>query len=94
MGDQNPRFKGENILVLELDLPDRTTYDYDGVESISEAQTALNAVLSESNQTSILPLDDIGNNVGTFKDDLSPVLHQSTSSKKKRIQMRRMSSFV
>ena len=94
LGDQNPRFKGENILVLELDLPDRTTYDYDGVESISEAQTALNAVLSESNQTSILPLDDIGNNVGTFKDDLSPVLHQSTSSKKKRIQMRRMSSFV
>ena len=27
LGDQNPRFKGENILVMELDLPDRTTYD-------------------------------------------------------------------
>ena len=25
--DQNPRFKSENILSLELDMPERTTYD-------------------------------------------------------------------
>lgn len=25
-GDQNPRFKSENILTLELDMPERTTY--------------------------------------------------------------------
>ena len=30
MGDMNPRFKGENILNLELDMPERTTYDYEG----------------------------------------------------------------
>jgi kinesin family member 3B len=30
MGDMNPRFKSENILNLELDLPERTTYDYEG----------------------------------------------------------------
>ena len=29
-GDLNPRFKGENILSLELDLPERTTYDFEG----------------------------------------------------------------
>ena len=92
LGDQNPRFKGENILVLELDLPDRTTYDYD---EISEAQTALNAVLSESNQSSILPLDDIGNNVGGFKDDMSPVLKTvNAKTKAHRIKMRRMSSIM
>jgi kinesin family protein 3/17 len=28
MGDHNPRFKSENILALELDMPERTTYDY------------------------------------------------------------------
>lgn len=30
MGDMNPRFKSENILNLELDMPERTTYDYEG----------------------------------------------------------------
>ncbi len=30
VGDQNPRFKSENILALELDMPERTTYDYGG----------------------------------------------------------------
>ncbi|GFH06490.1 kinesin-like protein [Haematococcus lacustris] len=30
MGDMNPRFKSENILNLELDMPERTTYDYTG----------------------------------------------------------------
>ena len=26
---ENPRFKGENILQLELDMPERTTRDYE-----------------------------------------------------------------
>jgi len=29
LGDQNPRFKSENIIQLELDMPDRTTQDYE-----------------------------------------------------------------
>jgi kinesin family member 3B len=29
MGVDNPRFKSENVLALELDMPDRTTRDYD-----------------------------------------------------------------
>ncbi|CAG9463621.1 unnamed protein product [Pedinophyceae sp. YPF-701] len=28
-GDMNPRFKADNILKLELDMPERTTYTYD-----------------------------------------------------------------
>jgi len=29
-GDANPRFRPDNILHLELDLPERTTEDFDG----------------------------------------------------------------
>lgn len=28
LGSENPRFKGENIITLELDMPERTTRDY------------------------------------------------------------------
>ena len=87
LGDQNPRFKGENILVMELDLPDRRTYDYDGEESILEAQSALDAVLDESNHGSILPLDNIVNS--TFKDDSA--LGLKKASKTSRGKMRRFS---
>ena len=87
LGDQNPRFKGENILVMELDLPDRTTYDYDGEESILEAQNALDAVLDESSHGSILPLDIIVNS--TFKDDSA--LGLKKASKTSRGKMRRFS---
>ena len=33
LGDLNPRFKFENILELDLDMPERTTEDYEGVQS-------------------------------------------------------------
>lgn len=87
LGDQNPRFKGENILVMELDLPDRTTYDYDGEESITDAQTALDAVLhsDQGGPGSVLPLDDIANT----KDDLAV-----GRPKKARSKARRMSSIM
>jgi len=29
MGDRNPRYKTENIITLELDLPERSTFDFD-----------------------------------------------------------------
>jgi len=29
-GDGNPRFRVDNILQLDLDLPERTTEDFDG----------------------------------------------------------------
>ena len=31
---ENPRFKGENILQLELDMPERTTRDYEVLEHV------------------------------------------------------------
>lgn len=33
LGDLNPRYKFDNILQLDLDMPERTTEDYQGMES-------------------------------------------------------------
>jgi kinesin family protein 3/17 len=34
LGDLNPRYKFDNILQLDLDMPERTTEDYEGVPSM------------------------------------------------------------
>lgn len=33
LGDLNPRYKFDNILQLDLDMPERTTEDYEGMPS-------------------------------------------------------------
>eukprot|EP00242_Pyramimonas_sp_CCMP2087_P011688 CAMPEP_0198199068 /NCGR_PEP_ID=MMETSP1445-20131203/2400_1 /TAXON_ID=36898 /ORGANISM="Pyramimonas sp., Strain CCMP2087" /LENGTH=454 /DNA_ID=CAMNT_0043868785 /DNA_START=137 /DNA_END=1501 /DNA_ORIENTATION=+ len=54
MGDQvggsNPRFKSENILNLELDMPERTTYDYEGPGMNARVQAALNAAFADDSE--------------------------------------------
>ncbi|KAK9824688.1 hypothetical protein WJX72_012423 [[Myrmecia] bisecta] len=40
LGDHNPRFKCENLLTLELDMPERTTFDYQGPNTHPHAQVA------------------------------------------------------
>lgn len=49
-GDLNPRFKGENILNLELDLPERTTYDFDGPGTDPRVQAAINAAFADDGE--------------------------------------------
>ena len=41
----NPRYKGENILQLELELPVRTTRDYQGPTIAPRVQAALDQAL-------------------------------------------------
>ena len=41
----NPRYKGENILELELELPVRTTRDYQGPTIAPRVQAALDQAL-------------------------------------------------
>jgi hypothetical protein len=41
LGDLNPRFKSENILGLELDMPERTTWDLDGDPAAYEGVQAV-----------------------------------------------------
>jgi len=43
--DTNPRFKVENIVSFELDMPERTTQDYSSSAMQQRVQEALNAAL-------------------------------------------------
>lgn len=47
LGDVNPRFKFENILDLDLDMPERTTEDYQGQVS-ERVSTAINMILNQT----------------------------------------------
>jgi len=38
LGDLNPRYKFDNILQLDLDMPERTTEDYEGMPSMKVQQ--------------------------------------------------------
>ena len=49
-GEDNPRYRPDNILALDLDLPQRTTEDFDG-EGISEKLSrTINVVLAEDEE--------------------------------------------
>jgi len=50
MGDMNPRFKSDNILNLELDMPERTTYDYEGPGVDPRVQAAINAAFADDGE--------------------------------------------
>ncbi|KAJ8049479.1 Kinesin-II 95 kDa subunit [Holothuria leucospilota] len=43
----NPRYKAENILQVELDMPNRTTRDYEGPTVAPRVQAALDAALQD-----------------------------------------------
>ena len=47
LGDLNPRYKFDNILQLDLDMPERTTEDYEGVPS-AKVQQAIQAILNDN----------------------------------------------
>jgi kinesin family protein 3/17 len=46
LGDLNPRYKFDNILNLDLDMPERTTEDYEGMPS-AKVQQAIQAILHD-----------------------------------------------
>ena len=49
----NPRFKGENIMMVELDMPNRTTRDYDLPQVAPRIQAALDAALQDEEDIDI-----------------------------------------
>ncbi|KAF6029688.1 KIF3C [Bugula neritina] len=49
----NPRYKGENILSLELDMPNRTTRDYEGPSIAPRVQAAIDAALQDEEDIDI-----------------------------------------
>uniref|UniRef100_T1J1J4 Kinesin-like protein n=1 Tax=Strigamia maritima TaxID=126957 RepID=T1J1J4_STRMM len=60
----NPRYKAENILAVELDMPNRTTRDYESPTVAPRVQAALDAALKGEDDVDIdaslnVPLNDI-----------------------------------
>ncbi|CAD5116966.1 DgyrCDS5804 [Dimorphilus gyrociliatus] len=49
----NPRYKGENILLVELDMPTRTTRDYEGPTVAPRVQAAIDAALASDGDLDI-----------------------------------------
>ena len=78
LGDLNPRYKFDNILQLDLDMPERTTEDYEGMPSM-KVQQAIQAILNDEQTRESIPINtlinfndkilDEYNNNGTKKVD-------------------------
>lgn len=49
----HPRFKGENIINVDLDMPNRTTRDYEGPTVAPKVQAALDAALQDEDDIDI-----------------------------------------
>ena len=60
LGDLNPRYKFDNILQLDLDMPERTTEDYEGVPSM-KVQQAIQAILQEEVRGESIPINTLIN---------------------------------
>ena len=66
LGDLNPRYKFDNILQLDLDMPERTTEDYEGMPS-AKVQQAIQAILNDDDtQAESIPITTLVN----FQDSL------------------------
>lgn len=61
LGDLNPRYKFDNILQLDLDMPERTTEDYEGMPS-AKVQQAIQAILNDDDsQFGNMPISTLVN---------------------------------
>jgi kinesin family protein 3/17 len=49
----NPRYKGENVLALELEMPERTTQDYESAQLNPSIKQAIDAALDDSEELSL-----------------------------------------
>ncbi len=66
LGDLNPRYKFDNILQMDLDMPERTTEDYEGMPS-AKVQQAIQAILNDDDsQAENIPITTLIN----FQDTL------------------------
>ena len=68
LGDMNPRYKFDNIIQLELDMPERTTEDYDGMPSV-KVQQAIQAILAEEPRGDSQAIDTLINFNDTILDE-------------------------
>ena len=65
LGDLNPRYKFDNIIQLDLDMPERTTEEYEGVAS-AKVQQAIQAILQDNSARENVPIETLIN----FEDSI------------------------
>jgi kinesin family protein 3/17 len=86
-GDPNPRFRGDNVLDLPLDMPERTVEDFDG--NVSEkVQNAINTALNDDDED--ITLQNLENQPNVYyvytEDGIEKEDGRVTKDKKKRLQ--------
>jgi kinesin family protein 3/17 len=83
LGDLNPRYKFENILQLDLDMPERTTEDYQGVPS-AKVQQAIQAILNDNDiRNESIPLSTLINFNDSCLEDEVPAPSDVPSNRPK-----------
>jgi len=86
-GDPNPRFRGDNVLDLPLDMPERTVEDFDG--NVSEkVQNAINTALNDEDEDiTLMNLENQPNVYYVYTEDgIEKEDGRVTKDKKKRLQ--------
>lgn len=79
LGDLNPRYKFDNILQLDLDMPERTTEDYEGQPSM-KVQQAIQAILGEDPRAESVPIGTLINFNDSILEEEAKTLTSSKSS--------------
>lgn len=82
LGDLNPRYKFDNILQLDLDMPERTTEDYEGIPS-AKVQQAISAILNDNDiKADNIPITTLINfNDSCLQDDVPPDANAAPSNR-------------
>eukprot|EP00191_Tetraselmis_sp_GSL018_P019273 CAMPEP_0177590532 /NCGR_PEP_ID=MMETSP0419_2-20121207/7465_1 /TAXON_ID=582737 /ORGANISM="Tetraselmis sp., Strain GSL018" /LENGTH=750 /DNA_ID=CAMNT_0019081115 /DNA_START=182 /DNA_END=2434 /DNA_ORIENTATION=- len=90
VGDQNPRFKSENILSLELDMPERTTLDFGAPMMDDRIQAALDAAFVNDGEMLFMPSDASGNVILADENNIKKhAAHRPQSARPKSSSRRR-----
>lgn len=79
LGDLNPRYKFDNILQLDLDMPERTTEDYEGQAS-AKVRQAITAILQDDTRAENIPIATLVNFNDKILDDYGKSDAQSSKS--------------
>eukprot|EP00742_Colponemidia_sp_Colp-10_P004246 GILJ01004530.1.p1 GENE.GILJ01004530.1~~GILJ01004530.1.p1 ORF type:complete len:795 (-),score=178.48 GILJ01004530.1:126-2510(-) len=70
MGDMNPRYRHDNIINMDLDMPDRSTEDYAQTGGKSQrVHSALQAALNDEEDMTFIQSDSMPNVYFTYTED-------------------------
>ncbi|XP_072182221.1 kinesin-II 95 kDa subunit-like [Diadema setosum] len=75
----NPRYKAENILSVDLDMPNRTTRDYEGPTVAPRVQAALDAALQDEDDLDLEVQPEVFKAKTKLKKDKVKSKHKSVS---------------